>query len=73
MPEETRWKYHVETIGSAWSGVKDADLEATLDAWSEQGWDIVAVVPLESSNKLRVVGRRPLTSADRRRRDWPTD
>lgn len=72
MAEETRWKYHVETVGSAWSGLKDADLEATLDAWGEQGWEVINVIPLQSSSKLRVVARRPLTSANRRRREWPT-
>lgn len=73
MSENLEWEYRVETIGSAWSGLKDEELEAVLNLWVEEGWEIFQVVPIISSAKVRVVGRRLLTRATRRERSWPGD
>ena len=70
MVEETRWEYRVQTLGSAWRGIKDQDIEATLNAWSEEGWEIISVMPL-SSGKVTLVARRPLEMRSRRQRTWP--
>jgi len=70
MAEETRWEYRVQTLGSAWRGAKDQDIEATLNAWSEEGWGVISVTPLPSG-KVTLVARRPLKMHSRRQRTWP--
>lgn len=71
MSENIQWEYRTQSVGSVWSGAKDEELEALFNAWGEQGWEILQVVPITSSNKVRVVARRPLTRAARRERSWP--
>lgn len=69
MNENQLWEYRVETIGSAWKGTSDAELEATLNQWGEQGWEVISVRPPTNSNKFTVVAKRPLTENARRRRN----
>jgi hypothetical protein len=72
MAEPIQWDHRVETVGSALSGIKDIDLKAVLDAWSQEGWEVISVSSVTKSNKLRLVARRPLTpTEERRRRRWP--
>jgi len=71
MAETTQWEYHVQTVGSTFSQPKDEDLEALLNEWGEEGWEVIAVHNQESSNKIRVVAKRPLSSSTRSRRSWP--
>ena len=71
MPESTNFEYRIETFGGILSQVKDDDLEAALDAWGEEGWEVIAVHNLESTNKIRVIAKRPLTQSSRRRHSWP--
>jgi len=70
MTDLVRWEYRVQTIGT-WLGTKDTDLETTLNAWGEEGWEALAVFQLENSAKIKIVAKRPLTSETRRRRNWP--
>lgn len=72
MSESSRWEYRVETLGSFWSGVKDEDINAALDEWGEEGWEVFFVHQPVNSNKVRIVGKRPLSStSSRRKRSWP--
>ena len=71
MAEENRWEYHVETLGSFWSGIKDDELQELINAWGEEGWEILQVLNLPNSEKLRIIAKRPLKGAVRRRRSWP--
>ncbi len=71
MIEKKKWEYQVLTMGGALSGPKDEDLETLLDEWGEEGWEVIAVNPIENSNKVRVVGKRLLASASHHQRTWP--
>jgi hypothetical protein len=72
MAQEAQWKFRVETLGSALRNLKDEELELILDSWGQEGWDVISVSNLTSSNKVRLVGKRPLTPGARRQRDWPS-
>jgi hypothetical protein len=71
MTETSKWEYQVQTVGSALSGPKDEDLEALLDEWGAEGWEVITVAPIENSNRVRIVGKRQLAGAPRRPRTWP--
>ena len=72
MTEETKqWEYHVQTIGTLWSGVKADELEQLLNEWGEEGWDVVSTHILENANKINVIAKRPLTRETIRRRSMP--
>jgi hypothetical protein len=66
-----KWEYRVQAVGSFWSGVKDLELETLLNEWGEQGWEVVAVRPLEASSKAQVIAKRPLTREAQRLRSMP--
>jgi len=70
MAEQTQWEYRVLTIGRVW-GSKDEQIEATLKAWGEEGWEAINVYTPEGSGKVTMVAKRPLTDAVRRRRSMP--
>jgi hypothetical protein len=73
MTAPPKWEYRVETFGSTFSQPKDEDLEGTLDEWGSEGWELVAAHSLESTNKVRLIAKRPLSSATHRRRYWPEE
>ncbi len=75
MDEIKKWEYQVLTIGSFWSGTKDEQIAATLNAWGEEGWEAIHVYTPSNSNKVTIVAKRPLTESVRRQRtrlqrDW---
>ncbi|MDE3090263.1 MAG: hypothetical protein KGJ80_12850 [Chloroflexota bacterium] len=71
MAEQTQWEYRVLTIGRVW-GSKDEQIEATLNAWGEEGWEAINVYTPYGSGKVTIVAKRPLTAAIRRQRSMPT-
>jgi hypothetical protein len=71
MVETIKWEYRVETIGSAWSGVKDEDMQAALNEWGEEGWEVISLVWPPSSSRVKVIARRPITGRSNRERKWP--
>lgn len=71
MPENNKWHYHVITVGSVLSSPKDEDLEELLNELGNQGWEIFAIHHHEGSNKLRMVGKKPVFDNPRRKRTWP--
>jgi hypothetical protein len=71
VDEIKQWEYRVQTFGSSLRGPKDEDLEAALNEWGDEGWEVVAVQSVESSHKMVVVAKRPLTAAARRSRTLP--
>ncbi len=71
MDELQQWEYRVRTFGSALRGPKDEEVEGTLNEWGQEGWEVVAVRSVESTNKMAVVAKRPLTASARRRRTLP--
>jgi hypothetical protein len=70
MAETMQWEYRVISAGSFWNMPKDEDLEALLNELGEQGWEVVNVFSQQGNNRARVVAKRPLTQAERRRRSW---
>ena len=72
MVEMMQWEYRAETVGSSLSTMKDEALETVLNAWGEQGWEVIAVFLLQNSNKMRLIAKRPLSLTTRRRRNWPS-
>ena len=46
-------------------------LEATLNAWGEDGWEVVSAVAMDNSSKVRVIAKRLLTRSSRRERSMP--
>jgi hypothetical protein len=66
-----KWEYRVETFGNIFSGPKDEALMETLDAWGEDGWEVVNVFSRTNSERITVVAKRPLTLDERRRRSIP--
>lgn len=71
MAEITRWEYRLETFGTFWSRAKDEELQATLDQWGEEGWEVIGVYLASNGEKVTFVAKRPLTSITRRQRSWP--
>lgn len=72
MADSLQWEYRVESFGSYFSAIKDEQFTEALNAWGEEGWEVISVIHHQSgSEKLRVVARRPLTHSSRRRREWP--
>jgi len=71
MTEEiTQWEYRVQTIGSIF-GTKDEQIEATLDEWGVEGWEVVNVLTPYGSGKITIVAKRPLRERARRMRSMP--
>jgi hypothetical protein len=71
MTEATQWEYRLESFGTYWTSPKEDLLQATLDEWGEQGWEIISVLKGSSGEKVTLVAKRPLTRVTRRKRDWP--
>jgi hypothetical protein len=71
MSEEIKkWEYRVQTIGSMF-GTKDENIEATLNDWGDEGWEVTHVYTPEGSGKVTIVAKRPLSSTTRRFRSMP--
>ena len=68
--ELQKWEYRVQTIGRFF-GTKDEIIEATLNEWGEEGWEVVSTHILENANKINVIAKRPLSSMTRRSRSMP--
>ena len=71
MTEETKkWEYRVQTIGS-YFGTKDENIEATLNEWGDEGWEVTHVYTPEGSGNVTIAAKRPLSSSTRRFRSMP--
>jgi hypothetical protein len=73
MADMMQWEYRVGISGSTMSTMKNEVLEALLNEWGEEGWEVIAVFLLEHSSKMRLVAKRPLSLTSRRRRSWPSE
>ena len=68
--ELQKWEYRVQTIGSMF-GTKDEAIEAILNEWGEEGWEVTHVYTPEGSGKVTIVAKRPLTREKIRQRSIP--
>jgi hypothetical protein len=71
MAESPQWEYRVQTIGSVF-GTKDEQIEALLNEWGGEGWEVTHVYTPSQSAKVTIVARRPQTSTRRRQFSWPS-
>lgn len=69
--ELQKWEYRVQTVGGFFSGVKAEELEALLNEWGEEGWEVVSTHIIENANKINVIAKRPLMRETIRRRSMP--
>jgi len=72
MAEMMQWEYKVMVVGSFWSEPQDDKMEAALNELGMDGWEVISVFAMHSTNKVRMVAKRPLSIDDarRRRRNW---
>jgi hypothetical protein len=66
-----RWEYRVDDFGSALRPIKKEDLQAQLNAWGQEGWEVVFAFLPEGSARIRVIAKRSLTRAARRNLGMP--
>lgn len=71
MEDIVQWEYRVQSFGTIWRSLSDEDLEAILDDWGADGWEVLSCYQAQGSNKVRVIARRHLAAARKRRRNWP--
>jgi hypothetical protein len=67
-----QWEYRVLTVGNAFVGAKDEQIEGILNEWGMEGWEAVNVYAPSNSPKVTMVAKRHLTAASRRSRSMPT-
>ena len=70
--EIKQWEYRVQSVGGFFKGVPADELEALLNDWGEEGWEVVCTHILENANKINVIAKRPLTRSTRRERSMPS-
>lgn len=68
--ELQKWEYRVQTVGNIF-GTKDEAIEATLNEWGEEGWEVTHVYTPEGSGKVTIVAKRQLTRETIRQRSMP--
>ena len=72
MAEQIKqWEYRVQTVGRAF-GTKDEQVQATLDEWGMEGWEVISVYMSHTTGKVTIIAKRPLTDRVRRLRSWPS-
>jgi len=72
MNEITKWEYRVENLGSVLKSPNDDEIEATLNDWGSEGWEVISVIQHSGTNKVRIVAKRPLSERARRKRSMPS-
>jgi hypothetical protein len=66
------WEYRVEDFGGVIkSEPKREDFQSHLNAWGEEGWEVISAVYSTGTTRLRIIAKRPLTHTARRKRSMP--
>ena len=71
MAESLQWEYRIQTLGTAIKQPKDEEMEALLNEWGVEGWEVINAHHPEGSNKVRVIAKRLVRKSARRTRSWP--
>jgi hypothetical protein len=71
MSDYAQWEYRILSFGSAWKGAKDEEIEATLNEWGADGWEVIGFST--APPQVKVAAKRPLTRAVRRQRTMTDD
>jgi hypothetical protein len=70
--EYAQWEYRVEDFGGIIkSEPKKEVFESLMNSWGEEGWEIISAFYHTGTTRLRIIAKRPLTAAVRRRRSLP--
>jgi hypothetical protein len=69
MVKQEAWEYRFQRFGSTFREAKDEEIEAALDEWGAEGWEVIDMTT--ESNKVILLARRPLSLATRRQRSMP--
>jgi hypothetical protein len=69
MSEPMQWEYRVEKF-SNWKGVKPADINEALNAWGEEGWEVIGFAGA-ADGSLWVTAKKILTLRTRRMSSIP--
>ena len=70
--EIKKWEYRVFNLGGLLNEVKPEEMEALLNQWGQEGWELVVAHHHEGSNRVRLVAKRPASgSSPRRPSSWP--
>ncbi|NMC13987.1 MAG: DUF4177 domain-containing protein [Chloroflexi bacterium] len=72
MTDTMIWEYRVQTWGSIWKSNKDENLEALLNEWGEEGWEVISTQHGANSEKVKIIAKRPLTHSRHRERSYPS-
>ncbi len=71
-PDHPLWEYRVGEFGGILKHEPGkAELETVLNAWGEEGWEVIGTVYSDNTSRLRIIAKRPLTHAARRKRSMP--
>lgn len=70
MEDRGLWEYRVQSVGFALRSPKDEEIEAVLNEWGQEGWELVEVIVPTNSTRYKLIGRRPLSRSTRRQRSW---
>jgi hypothetical protein len=71
-PANSLWEYRVEDFdGIIKSEPKKEEFQALLNSWGEEGWEVVSAFYHTGTTRLRIIAKRPLTAAVRRKRSMP--
>lgn len=71
MDTQDKWEYHVEEVGSFWSSARPEEMQELLNAMGRDGWMLVSACPMQNTNKIVLIARRPLASRPARHSPWP--
>ena len=69
MNKQDTWEYRFQRFGSSLREAKDEEIEAALNEWGAEGWEVIWMTT--ESNKVMLLARRPLSLATRRQRSMP--
>jgi hypothetical protein len=68
-PANPQWEYRVEDFGGIIKREpKKEEFESLLNSWGEEGWEIISDFYHTGTSRLRIIAKRPLTNAVRRKR-----
>ena len=63
MNKQDTWEYRFQRFGSNLREAKDEEIEAALNEWGAEGWEVIWMTT--ESNKVMLLARRPLSLATR--------
>lgn len=65
-----RWEYKVLNLGGILKSIKQEELEASLNALGQEGWEAVDSSALDSGSRILVILKRRIGGAPRNPETW---